>query len=67
MANALSRKSVDKMEFGAMISVPGVDWTALYQKIQDDSLLQLIITEFKLKMKEHVGFILSDDKLLYKG
>lgn len=67
VADALSRKTVGDVEFGTMISIPGVDWIDLQKEILADTVVQQIVRDLHTQSKDHAGFQMVGERLLYKG
>lgn len=67
VADALSRKDGEYIEFKALLSVSEVDWTKLDAEISNDALLQQIREEITTGTKVHEGFTIYEGKLLYKN
>lgn len=44
-----------------------IDWVSLDKEVKEDFLLQKIKDGLLENQKEHVGFSVQDNKLLYKG
>ncbi|XP_074323394.1 uncharacterized protein LOC141660315 [Apium graveolens] len=67
VVDALSRKGVGDVELGSLLTEMTIDWTTLDKEVQHDPLLQQIKQELLTNKKEHVGFSVHNDQLLYKG
>lgn len=67
VADALSRKEGENIEFKALMSIPEVDWTKLDTELSTDSLLQQIREDITTGTKGHDGFSIHEGKLLYKN
>lgn len=67
VADALSRKTVGAVELGALVTTQVVDWELLEDEITQDSFLNQLRQELGQKVKPHVGFTLTANRLLYKG
>lgn len=67
VTDALSRKVETEVVCGALVTSVGVDWDELAKQIKQDATLYLIKTELLAGNKEHKGFHVIGDKLMYKG
>lgn len=67
MADALSRKKVGHVVLSTMISSNKVILKELEVEMKLDQDLQGIRHELQAGTKEHIGFVLVDDKFMYKG
>ena len=68
VADALSRHlSLEQIQFGALLTVNTVDWTAINKEIKDDQFLSQLIREIQLDTQLHPGFTYVVDRLQYKG
>lgn len=67
VADALSRQIGGEVEYAALISTTSIDWTKLDMEISQDTLLQQTRNDLLTNTKDHPGFHIRDDKLLYKN
>lgn len=67
VADALSRKTEDELLCSLLVTTMGVDWSELEAEIKRDTTLQLITKELLTGDKEHKGFHVIGDTLMYKG
>lgn len=67
VVDALSRKTGGEVKLGAMLSITGVGWKQLHARISADSVLQQLIQDLQNHNKEHAGFQMVGERLLYKG
>lgn len=50
-----------------MVTIQGLDWAGLKQVIADDAMIQQLTKDLLTNEKMHVGFVVCDGRLLYKG
>lgn len=66
-ADVLSRKHVGEVILNSLVTVPIVSWKILEEEIEKDVTLQRLKQDLRTNEREHHGFTLLDDKLLFKG
>lgn len=67
VADALSRKQGESVEFGALVSTTRVIWDELEKEIEGDQEFQQIKTGVKSQTGSKAGFTLQGEKLFYNS
>ena len=67
VADALSRKQEGEVVLNSLISTPLVSWEILEDEISKDPVLQALRTDLITQQREHPGFGVVDNRIVYKG
>lgn len=67
VADALSRKLNGEVALSSLITTPVVSWSVLEEEIRKDPTLQRLKQDLLNADKHHPGYLLVEDRILYKG
>lgn len=66
VADALSRKEGGELELGTLVTSQGIDWSALEEEVQGNTVLRALKQEI-MEGKTVAGFHVVDDRLMCKS